>query len=125
MGTTNDFAAALLLRQALETALGDFWTGPLADMAELSWRVQLIALRFYAGEHGDDLAETLAYTWYRLSSFCHHDAYELPPPKHEIEICAAAIEAFLHLSSGNPAEDALDAAVPLSPHRAMDPSCEV
>lgn len=94
MGTTYDFAAALLLRQALETALGNFWTGSLNAMGAMSWRVQLIALPFYAGGDGDDLAERLAYTWYRLSAFCHHDAYELPPPKHEIETCAAVIELF-------------------------------
>jgi hypothetical protein len=101
MGMTNDFSAALLLRQALERALDQFWLAKMPAMEALSWRVQLIALPFYAGVDGRNLAETVEYTWYRLSEFCHHDAYELPPPKHEIERAAITIEEFAGLAGSS------------------------
>jgi hypothetical protein len=95
LGGSPRLAAALLLRQALEAALDAFWskTVPGMNEKEVSSRAELISLPFYL--EGGDLASRVRYTWYRLSTFCHHDAYELPPPKYELAECAATIQDLI------------------------------
>ena len=76
-------AAALLARQALETALDDFWRDKGIDLASCSARAQLICLRTY---HPDKAAARQAYqVWGTLSRACHHHSYELAPTAGELE----------------------------------------
>ena len=81
-------AAALLARQALETALDDFWKSKKLEFSDhCGRRQQLICLREYmdparAGE--------IAHAWSALSRACHHHPYELAPTVGELEGWMAA-----------------------------------
>jgi hypothetical protein len=88
LGSTRYLAAALLLRQALEDAIDSFWQSTLPAMESLSARAQLITLPFYINPA---LAAQVQFTWYQLSATCHHDAYDLPPPLHELESAAETV----------------------------------
>ena len=78
-------AGALLARQALETALDDYWRQHAPGLERCSMRAQLLCLPSYLhGDDGDDLAERTAYAWIRLSRACHQHAYELPPTAAEL-----------------------------------------
>jgi hypothetical protein len=92
LGSSRFLASTLLLRQSLENALDDFWSRTVPGLVNVSNRAQLIALPFYLDR---ELALRVQYAWYQLSGYCHHDAYELPAPAHELEICAAAIEGLI------------------------------
>ena len=81
LGGTRPLAAALLLRQALEEALDDFWLGSQPGMENVSARAQLVSLPYYLDT---ELAGDVTYAWYRLSAICHHDAYELAPSLGEV-----------------------------------------
>jgi hypothetical protein len=86
LGTTRMIVALLLLRQALEDLLRDFWQDPLPGMVELNWRVQLITLPYYLSD--GQLAGEATYAWNRLSTLCHYDGFELPPTLLEFDqIC--------------------------------------
>jgi len=82
LGTSRLLAASLLLRQALEDSLDDFWSRTVSGMQDVSGRAQLISLPYYLTSPG--LAGDVTYVWYRLSASCHHDAYELPPSPEEL-----------------------------------------
>lgn len=80
-------AAALLVRQALEAALDDFWRSKNLSF-DCGRRQQLICLHEYmdtakAGE--------LAHAWAALSRACHHHPYELAPTVGELEGWMAAV----------------------------------
>lgn len=78
-------AGALLARQALETALDDYWRQQAPGLERCSMRAQLLCLPSYLrGSGADDLAERTAYAWIRLSRACHQHAYELPPTAAEL-----------------------------------------
>lgn len=88
-------AAALLARQALESALDDFWALEAPGVDKASTRAQLLCLRDYADEQ---TAERAAHAWYALTRACHHHAYDLPPTGAEltnwIDDVAAVTEAL-------------------------------
>ena len=85
-------AAALLARQALETALDDFWRAKGIDLTKCSTRAQLICLRTY---HADKNAARHAYqAWGSLSSACHHHSYELAPTAGELEAWIRLVDQF-------------------------------
>jgi hypothetical protein len=89
LGGTRYVATALLLRQALEETLDTWWAFKgTPDMARVSARAQLIALPFYLDE---ELAASVTYAWYRLSDWCHHDAYELVPDPSELAAVAETV----------------------------------
>ena len=82
LGTSRSVGAALLARQALESALDDLWVRTVPGLALCSARAQFIALPAYVSPV---LAGDVAYCWSRLSRACHHDAYDLPPSPAELE----------------------------------------
>jgi hypothetical protein len=98
LGSTRFLAAALLLRQALEDAIDSFWQTVLPAMKNVSARAQLITLPFYINPA---LAADVQFTWYQLSATCHHDAYDLPPPLHELMSAAVAVLQLVDSTSTN------------------------
>ncbi len=85
-------AAALLGRQALESALERHWTGKLKGLADCPARVQLVCLREMSADRS--AAGRLYEAWAALSRACHHHPYELAPTAAELETWFAVVEAF-------------------------------
>ena len=76
-------AAALLARQALETAMAELWASqPQAtEMSSHSMRSQLLCLTAYL-DPGP--ASRAAYVFAALSHACHYHPYELAPTAAEL-----------------------------------------
>jgi hypothetical protein len=89
-------AAALLVRQALEWALDDFWRRHAPGVERCSVRAQLLCLPFYLGDDG--LAGSVAHAWSALSHACHHHPYDLAPTGEELAAWAESVEAFRAVS---------------------------
>ena len=75
-------ATALLARQALESALDDFWKVRSPGMEQCSMKAQLLCLLHFLGD--EELAERVSYAWAGLSGACHQHPYELPPTSAEL-----------------------------------------
>lgn len=75
-------AAALLTRQALETAVSDYWARRAPGMESCNATAQLVALRFYADD--PTVAHEAQQTWCELSEACHHHGYDLAPTAGEL-----------------------------------------
>ena len=75
-------ATALLARQAIESALDDFWRVRAPGMEHCSMKAQLLCLPHYLGD--EELAERVSYAWAGLSRACHQHPYELPPTSSEL-----------------------------------------
>ena len=75
-------ATALLARQALESALDDFWKVRAPGMEHCSMKAQLLCLPHYLGD--EQLAERASSAWAGLSRACHQHPYELPPTSAEL-----------------------------------------
>ncbi len=89
MGMSTRLAGAIVLRQAYEQCVDEYWQWVAPALQGASQRNQLVALRSYAGQ---DAAKTAAYLWHVLSDACHYDGYELPPTTHEIEHLASRLD---------------------------------
>lgn len=76
-------AAALLGRQALESALKEAWERLDLDMSKCSQRSQLLCL----GEAIRDrpLGQETNHVWWALTQACHHQVYQLPPTDTELK----------------------------------------
>jgi len=96
LGASRQLAAALLVRQALEDALEAFWQRTMPGLEGTSGRAQLITLPFYLDA---TVAGRVAYAWYRLSGWCHHDAYELPPHADELKSVAEIVGDLIQAST--------------------------
>ena len=74
---------ALLTRQALETALSDFWEARsvTAGVSRSTRKSQLACLPFYLDA---GIARQAGYVWAALSDACHYHAYELAPTAGEL-----------------------------------------
>ena len=74
---------AILTRQALESALTEFWEArpAIAALSGCPRKSQLACLPFYLGPR---TAREAAYTWAALSAACHYHAYELAPTAGEL-----------------------------------------
>lgn len=86
-------ATALLARQALESALDDFWKARAPGMEQCSMKAQLLCLPFYLQApspkpQADHLAQRVSYAWAGLSGACHQHPYELPPTCPAVAPCA-------------------------------------
>lgn len=93
-------AGALLARQALETALDDYWRQHAPGLERCSMHAQLLCLpQFLHGDTAEDLAERTAYAWVRLSRACHQHAYELPPTAAELGAWIEIVDQFLASAS--------------------------
>jgi hypothetical protein len=77
-------AAALLARQAIETALLEFWLVRAPGLEWCSTHAQLLCLPEYVRDR--EIAESASYAWTRLSRICHHHPYELLPTGAELRV---------------------------------------
>jgi hypothetical protein len=91
--------AALLARQALESALEELWQRRAPGLEQCSARAQLLCLPEYLRQ--GDLAERVAYAWSGLSRACHHHAYELPPTAAELESWIEIVEELVDAVSAH------------------------
>jgi len=74
-------AVAALTRQALESAIDDFWARAAPGAEGAARQTQLICLSSYTDERISELAAT---TWVSLSGACHVRAYDLAPSDDEL-----------------------------------------
>ncbi|SNS96240.1 hypothetical protein [Rhodococcoides kyotonense] len=73
--------AAFLARQALETLVDERCRALDVDVPGASMRSRLVVLRSL---DTSERADAAAIAWNRLSSACHHHAYELAPTVSEV-----------------------------------------
>jgi hypothetical protein len=76
-------AAALLTRQALESALTLYWTKVAPGAEDASTRAQMLCLGRYLGD--EPLAQRAHVAWSGLSRGCHHHVYDLAPTREELQ----------------------------------------
>jgi hypothetical protein len=98
-------AVTLLTRQALETALDEFWAASpaTAGLAACSNKTQLTCLRAYLQPA---IARQINYVWAALSSACHYHPYDLAPTAGELDGWIGAVTTLLTVIQGNVAESA-------------------
>lgn len=105
LGASRYLAASFLLRQALEDALDRLWAAKVPGLEEGNGRVQMVSLPFYMDP---DAARDVVYCWYRLSSACHHDVYDLPPTPaefdHYVDVTDRSVAALLAAAAAADAE---------------------
>jgi hypothetical protein len=87
-------AAALLGRQALESALHVLWRTEAPGVERLNMRAQLNCLPVYLP--ADGVASEVTYTWAALSRATHHHPYELDPTREELSSLLASTERLTH-----------------------------
>jgi len=75
-------AAALLARQAIETAMLEFWLLRAPGVEWCSTHAQLLCLPDYVRDR--EVAESASLAWNSLSRVCHHHPYELLPTAVEL-----------------------------------------
>jgi hypothetical protein len=92
-------AVALLTRQAMETALEEFWKASpsTARLCDCARKTQLICLPAYLDPR---LAREAGYVWAALSSACHYHPYDLAPTAAELSGWIDAVAALLTSISG-------------------------
>jgi hypothetical protein len=93
-------AAALMARQALETAIAQYWNArtKTGHLASCSMRTQLACLPFYLDRQ---TARQGAYVWAALSSACHYHSYELAPTAAELTRWITDVRTVIaHIESG-------------------------
>ena len=89
----NARLAAVLTRQALEAIVDRRCTDIAPGVEDASMKVRLIVL--YALAPDDESIRKLDYAWGRLSSACHHHAYELSPTVTEIRGLCESVAGVL------------------------------
>jgi hypothetical protein len=96
-------ASALLVRQALESALDDLWRRRAPGLEQCSMRAQLLCLAAYLNghDHDDDLAQRVSYAWTGLSRACHQHVYELSPTASELASWVDTVERLVVDSSAH------------------------
>jgi hypothetical protein len=92
-------AAALLIRQALEAALDQYWRDRGLALHECNARAQWICLADYERKDPATVA-ALSGTWHALSRACHHHAYELPPTAAELRGWLDVVERWHSRTAG-------------------------
>jgi hypothetical protein len=85
-------AAALLIRQALEEAVDEYWTTRQVPLESVSTQTQLVCLRMMTAD--GPLPAQLHETWGALSRACHHHPYELSPTVEELADWIDVVESF-------------------------------
>ena len=86
-------AAAVLIRQSLESTLNSFWTVRASGMLEASFRDRWQCLPAYLGDKPESRAADFA--WTALSQACHHRAYEVGLTQDELRAHLTTARAFL------------------------------
>lgn len=87
-------AAAILARQALETALRELWASRpgYEGLASCSMRSQLVSLVDVVDA---DVAARANFVWAALSEACHYHPYELAPTAGELRHWIDEVEAVV------------------------------
>lgn len=93
-------AAALLARQALESALDQLWEShpETSGLTQCTMRSQLACLPAYLDPVA---AHEIAYVWSSLSEACHYHPYELAPTATELTGWIHAVDELV-TSIGHP-----------------------
>jgi hypothetical protein len=86
-------AAAVLIRQSLESTLNGFWVNKSPEMAQTSWRDRWQCLPAYLGDKPQ--ARAADFAWTALSSACHHRAYEVGLTQDELRGHLTTARGFL------------------------------
>ena len=86
-------AAAVLIRQSLESTLNAFWRTRAPGMQETSWRDRWQCLPAYLGDRPQ--AREADFAWTALSQACHHRAYEVGLTQEELRGHLATAREFL------------------------------
>ena len=86
-------AAAVLIRQSLESTLNGFWLNRAPGMQDTSWRDRWSCLPAYLGDKPQ--ARAADFAWTALSQACHHRAYEVGLTQGELRAHLATARAFL------------------------------
>ena len=102
LGTSRHLAAALLLRQAVETAIDAIYDTHAPGLGGCSSRAELACLPFFVDD--TDLSHDAAYCWHRLTRACHHDEYDLPPSAREIEHLAGIARRLAECAATSPSQ---------------------
>ena len=75
-------AAAVLARQAIESAMRELWRLHAPSLESCSARAQLLCLGEYLRD--EELAAAVSNAWGALSRACHHHPYEIDPTAEEL-----------------------------------------
>jgi hypothetical protein len=86
-------AAAVLIRQSLESTLNGFWVTKAPGMQETSWRDRWQCLPAYLGDKPE--ARAADFAWTALSNACHHRAYEVGLTQDELRGHLTTARGFL------------------------------
>lgn len=90
-------AAAILARQALETAVTDLWHAREPMLVGTPLRPQLLCL---AGYVPMQVASDVSWLWHALTRATHHRPYECDPTREELaSLVAGARRAVAGLAS--------------------------
>jgi hypothetical protein len=100
-------AAALLARNALETAIDNYWSRRRIALESCPTFQQLICLREYLGD--EELAGRVHHAWNELSRACHHHPYELSPTVGELGAMLETVGQLLTLQTAEPTGEAIPA----------------
>ena len=84
--------AAVLGRQAIESALRQYWALRQPGLEQCSLHAQLLCLIAYLSKR--ELARETADAWAALSRACHHHPYELSPTAEELGGWLTTARAF-------------------------------
>ena len=87
-------AAAVLIRQSLESTLNGFWITKAPGMQDTNWRDRWQCLPAYLGERPQ--ARAADFAWTALSQACHHRAYEVGLTQDELRGHLTTAREFLH-----------------------------
>lgn len=89
----NSRLAAFLARQALEDLIDQHCIALDAECHSATARSKLVVLRALGDQ---DVADSAAVAWDRLSTTCHHHAYELAPTVEEVRfLCKLVTGLFV------------------------------
>ncbi len=89
-------AATLLLRQALEGAITNYWRRKgQTGLANSSWRSQLICLPYFLSD--PPLATRIGWIWSALSRAIHHRGLEFAPSEAELAGYVTDVAALIDL----------------------------
>ena len=87
-------AAAVLIRQSLESTLNGFWITKASGMQDTNWRDRWQCLPAYLGDRPQ--ARAADFAWTALSQACHHRAYEVGLTQDELRGHLTTAREFLH-----------------------------
>ena len=86
-------AAAVLIRQSLESTLNRFWTVRAPRMLETSRRDRWVCLPTFLGDTPE--ARGADFAWAALTQACHHRGYDVGLTQDELRAHLSTARAFL------------------------------